>query len=831
MNISSAANFYRNIKIGYGPQTKTLVSKYGEQCTKTTTLRTQFNFLKECKKYQVTPRTLQVRAPLALRDDPRAGRILHRANHSFVRLATNNAQSEVYFSTQRENEMWTDLQHVLNTEDAKTLDLLTAKRCRKVHETQSAHKENKLEKMIAATRHRATTQAATTKNVINLSSVTLSAQDESALSRGMGFGIAPKKFPTLMVITAVESAGKFLAPEKATQWRAQIDRQLRNYQKAPLRPNLSPGELKSINTLSKNKDIMVVKADKGGATVVMDKIDYERKMETLLSGGEYQLLPEDPYAEYDAELRKITKGCAELKESRVIPEPAAPNARDAPYKPPHIYGLPKVHKAGAPLRPIVSTIGSAFQPLARFLVPILSPLAEKSKISIKNANELLPRLKELKLSKFDLMCSFDVVSLFTSVPTDLILDIVKSRLEKDATKLLDRTTLKIPTILELVKFSINSTYFQFKDSFYKQTSGLAMGSSLSPILAEIFMQWLEEQVLKRFPRRPILMVRYVDDYLIIYRGRVFKINDFLALFNSIHPNIKLTMEHEVDGKIPFLDILLTKVNGSIQTSVYRKPTATEITLNFESNHSFATKFGVALSMFQRAYNYNTCNLSLKEEVTLCFNILLKNNYPRRVIKKAHNRVKNPPLPKPDKPKPAATVIIPYVKGKSEAIQAISQKFNVRTVFQNTETLRKCLMHVKPKSPPALINCVYRIPCSDCDAVYIGQTKRHVYIRFKEHNTNINKQGVNLDTVDANYSKIAFHAQKHNHKFDFEHASVICIEKNWFKRTVLEAIAMITDKSKNVVSQPSHFVDKVWTRALMIEEAHDFFLNKCASWRP
>jgi hypothetical protein len=67
------------------------------------------------------------------------------------------------------------------------------------------------------------------------------------------------------------------------------------------------------------------------------------------------------------------------------------------------------------------------------------------------------------------------------------------------------------------------------------------------------------------------------------------------------------MEQEVEGKLPFPDILLTKTKNSIQTSVYRKPTATKINLNFESNHSFATKFGVALTMFQRAYSHCSNN--------------------------------------------------------------------------------------------------------------------------------------------------------------------------------------------------------------------------------
>jgi hypothetical protein len=85
----------------------------------------------------------------------------------------------------------------------------------------------------------------------------------------------------------------------------------------------------------------------------------------------------------------------------------------------------------------------------------------------------------------------------------------------------------------------------------------------------------------------------------------------------------------------------------------------------------------------------------------------------------------------------------------------------------------------------------------------------------------------LSKVDANYSKIAYHAQKYDHVFDFSATSVILIEKNLFKRTVGEAV----DKSNYVISQPSHHLDGSWTRALMREEAKHFFSHKSANWEP
>jgi hypothetical protein len=153
-------------------------------------------------------------------------------------------------------------------------------------------------------------------------------------------------------------------------------------------------------------------------------------------------------------------------------------------KPPHLYGLPKVHKEGYPLRVIVSGIGSPCHNLAQYLLKIISPVAGKSESYIKNSMDFVQQVRQIKLEEGDEMVSFDVVSLFTSVLRQEFMEELKIRLERD-TKLLDRTTLGVHMIMDLVSMCLNSTYFQLGDRFYEQASGLAMGSPLSPILADL----------------------------------------------------------------------------------------------------------------------------------------------------------------------------------------------------------------------------------------------------------------------------------------------------------------------------------------------------------
>ena len=92
------------------------------------------------------------------------------------------------------------------------------------------------------------------------------------------------------------------------------------------------------------------------------------------------------------------------------------------------------------------------------------------------------------------LSSYDVTSLFTSVPIDPALNIIKDLLEKDE-KLNDRTVLSVQNIMELLGFCLNNTYFSFQNKFYDQVEGAAMGSSVSPIVANLSMEHFEEKAL------------------------------------------------------------------------------------------------------------------------------------------------------------------------------------------------------------------------------------------------------------------------------------------------------------------------------------------------
>ena len=96
-------------------------------------------------------------------------------------------------------------------------------------------------------------------------------------------------------------------------------------------------------------------------------------------------------------------------------------------KTPALYGLPKIHKPGVPLRPVASFVTSPIYQLSKYLATILSPLMGKSQSSVRNSREFATFIREQTLPDDEVLVCFDVMSLFTNVPTTLAIDVAHKR--------------------------------------------------------------------------------------------------------------------------------------------------------------------------------------------------------------------------------------------------------------------------------------------------------------------------------------------------------------------------------------------------------------------
>ena len=247
-------------------------------------------------------------------------------------------------------------------------------------------------------------------------------------------------------------------------WRMAADVVLHRA-RLPVHNNVSKQERRALNDLKKDQSRVIMKADKGNCFVVMDKSDYDNKMETLLNDrNTYELVSTAPFRRIE---RNLNAMLLSLKKQKKIDEPTYRKLHSTDGTPPAIRGSIKHHKEGNPLRPIVTCIGSALYNTSKFLTDILSPLQNRNGYSVSNSLQFSNEVSDIRINDDEVLVSFDVVSLFTAIPVNKACDYIKKKLEDD-TSLLSRTNLNISDIVSLLNFTLSNNYFVFNDKIYKQ---------------------------------------------------------------------------------------------------------------------------------------------------------------------------------------------------------------------------------------------------------------------------------------------------------------------------------------------------------------------------
>ena len=182
----------------------------------------------------------------------------------------------------------------------------------------------------------------------------------------------------------------------------------------------------------------------------------------------------------------------------------------------------------------------------------------------------------------EIMVSLDDEALYTNVPIEDALVIIKKLLENDET-LSDRTLLSPKNVLDLLEFLVRTTFFIFNGTYYQQTEGVAMGGLPLSIVSEIYMQATVTTALTTTNHPLKVWELHVDDVFSIIRKS--NLHHLLQHINSLHPKTKFTMEIEQNSQLPFLDTLIQgNSDNTISARVYRKPTHRDQYLRFTSHH-------------------------------------------------------------------------------------------------------------------------------------------------------------------------------------------------------------------------------------------------------
>ena len=362
--------------------------------------------------------------------------------------------------------------------------------------------------------------------------------------------------------------------------------------------------------------------------------------------------------------------------------------------------------------------------------------------------------------------SYDVSALFTNVPLKETIEIlVDKAFEGDWFNKTHGMQLQKHQLTDLLEIATTNQLFQFNGELYEQTDGVAMGSPLGPLLANVFMCHIENQ-LEQKSMIPSFYRRYVDDTL-VSMPNTESATDFLQVLNNVHPNLSFAMELEHDGSIPFLGTVLTRCDDTLTTEVYRKPTDTGLLLHFQSHVDSRYKKGLVNTMVNRAYRLSSTKEGFAKECNKLRAMFSKLHYPKRLVDSSIDKFSQEsdkeiyPLPSAD---PSVYIVLPFKDQRSadrvrRDIYSLGAKIdvNVKPIFTSKKLLQT--LGVKENKPPIVnTQCVvYLFQCDLCDANYVGYTARHLHQRITEHR--YSAIGKHLETQHGNNRRKIDHLSK------------------------------------------------------------------------
>ncbi|XP_070380710.1 uncharacterized protein [Dermacentor albipictus] len=513
------------------------------------------SFNQTCKVEDLVPKSLRLKTPVA---SPWGHKIIRQAERKLLaarvqecRQKIKDLETETFFARrQLEHTILQDFPDVQL--HANFMATLRDRLCRK-------SQESKLD----ALRPKEPTQ--TMEVILNLSSYKPTESEAALLQKGLNSNTGASPNPA-RVICAVERAVTQLPSEVREEARTRAIGVLSKWRTRNPQARFSPAEKQVVKALRNNDSIAILPADKGNAIVLLDRSDYNEKMKDLLSAEDtYVAIQKDPTVNLQTKLQKLLSKIFNFvpPQQKLLYHRLLCTNGSAPA----IYGLPKVHKPGVPLRHIVDFTRSPLHRLSGYLHQVMGPLTCKTATHISNSSAFVEKVRDVSLDEDDIMVSFDVKSLFTSVPVDLAVATCRDvQLAQDT--LAERTPLEVEGICELLDFCLSNTYFTYNKQFYRQINGTAMGASFSVTTANLVMEVIEQKALTDFVPAPNVFVRYVDDCFCIVRKP--DASRLLRLLNSADEAIQFTTEYECDNSLPFLDVLVRRSGTRLSFAVHRK---------------------------------------------------------------------------------------------------------------------------------------------------------------------------------------------------------------------------------------------------------------------
>jgi hypothetical protein len=371
--------------------------------------------------------------------------------------------------------------------------------------------------------------------------------------------------------------------------------------------NTSKETLEKLLNLASDPEIVFVEADKGSGAVLMKREELERKIEEeiLSDRDSYEELTKDPTK--DLETRTAAKWRSFITRGLLTKEEVAGLEVKAP-KLPRMFSLVKLHKQGYPLRPVVSNVDSVLSQSAHLIDNKVKPVLLEDPRYLRDTKQLLRHIEAIN-NKYQASktpwkkvyaVSFDVVAFYPSVPHDLARTAFDRALDK-----MELAPGQGEALKECLDMNLENAFFTYNDRFFRQKTGLPIGSAIGGPIACLALAQEEEKLAKKIaeekPHLKELMdnyVRYQDDGASWLAEETLeiaksKVTEFRSELEGMNSAFRFTDTGPVK-QLPVLDVLvMIDDEQGIKTNRYSKPTDKRTLLDSTSDHPDFVKSAVA----------------------------------------------------------------------------------------------------------------------------------------------------------------------------------------------------------------------------------------------
>jgi len=494
----------------------------------------------------------------------------------------------------------------------------------------------------------------------------------------------------------------------------------------------------------RENDIIIRRADKTAALVIIPKAEYLHKMDNILSDNtKFKRITRNPTEDIKKRINAVVKSINAIQSAPKLPK------LTGEYSLGYAYGTVKTHKPGNPLRPIISQIPTGSYEVAKRLNGILTPYVPANH-SLSSTNEFLEILAAAKPQPNSILASLDVESLFTNVPVDTTIQFILDRVYRCN----DTPTLDIPEdkLRELLEICTKEAPFTCpRGNMYQQIDGVAMGSPLGVLFANFYMGTIESSTLES--SRPSIYGRYIDDIFV----RVNDIEELRQLKQQLtsSSSLNFTFEEAKNGRLPFLDVLVTAQACGFSTTVYVKDTNKGLCLNGESECPERYHRSTINAYVRRALSHCSTWTNTHRELERLTQVLINNGYKNSDVQNAIRRAIDSWRNKEEKTKDDDNKIKLYYRNHMSNAYKIEESTvkdlvykNVKSTDENrtieliiyykTKKTSQLLLKNNPTTKPTTlqeVNVIYNHICTveDCGPhSYIGMTRTSLSRRLTCH---------------------------------------------------------------------------------------------------